>query len=276
MMAVLAIVTDSTADLPPERAQALGITVVPLIVQIDGASYEDGTELPPAAYYEKLALAKAIPTTSQPSVGRFKATYEGLEADDILSVHISASLSGTVNSATAAAAQLPGKRIRVVDSRTVSLALGFLVQMAAEAARAGASLDETARVVEENGARTGFYAVLDTLQHAQRSGRISFAQALLGSMLQIKPIITIRDGVVAQVGRPRTMRRAAADLVELTTSDAPLRHLAVMHADNELLAANLAERLQPLAPGRIDVVETGAVIGTHCGPGAIATCYVKS
>lgn len=273
---MVAIVTDSTADLSPERAEALGIVVVPLTVQIDGTSYEDGSELPPSEYYRKLAATKNIPTTSQPSVGRFKAAYESLQTNDVLSIHISSALSGTVNSATMAAGQVPGKRIRVVDSRTVSMALGFVAALAADAARQGAPLGELVALVEARVRQAGFYAVLDTLQHAQRSGRISFAQALLGSMLQIKPILTLRDGAVQPVDRPRTMRRAIDRVVELTLRDAPLTHLAVLHADNEPLACDLRARLAGAASGSIDVVTTGAVIGTHCGPGAVATCYLKA
>ncbi|HLG69194.1 MAG TPA: DegV family protein [Chloroflexota bacterium] len=273
---MVAIVTDSTADLPPARAESLGIHVVPLIVTIDGVSYDDGSELPPKAYYEKLARARAIPSTSQPSPARFKELYERLEADEILSIHISGGLSGTINSAKAAAAEVPGKRIRVVDSRAVSLGLGFLAQMAATAARGGAGVDDLAELVEASVSKTGFYAVLDTLQHAQRSGRISFAQALLGSMLQIKPIITLRNGVVESLDRPRTMRRAIERVVELTTADAPLQHLAVLHANNETVAGELATRLAEAAPGGAEIVCTGAVIGTHCGPGAVAACYVRA
>jgi fatty acid kinase fatty acid binding subunit len=271
---VIAVVTDSTADLPAERAQRLSIHVVPLIVDIDGVAYDDGADLPAQAFYAKLKEARDIPSTSQPPIGRFKALYESLEADDIVSIHISAGLSGTVGSARAAAEQTPGKRIRVLDSRAVSLGLGYLAEMAAEAAAAGASLDDVCRLVEENAAKTGFYAVLDTLQHAQRSGRISFAQALLGSMLQIKPIITLRAGVVQPVDRPRTMRRALDRMLELTLRDGPFARLAVPHADNASLASELAARLAPAAE-RIDVVATGAVVGTHCGPGAVATCWVR-
>ncbi|HEY8694306.1 MAG TPA: DegV family protein [Chloroflexota bacterium] len=272
---MIAVVTDSTADLPPERAQQLGIHIAPLTVRIDDVSYDDGNELPPAAFYQKLRAARSIPTTSQPSIGRFKELYESLEADEIISIHISGGLSGTLNSARAAADLLPGKRIRVIDSRAVSLALGYLAQMAAEAAGTGASQDAVCELLAASIAKTGFYAVLETLQHAQRSGRISFAQALLGSMLQIKPIITLRDGTVQQADRPRTMRKALDRMVALTARDAPFTYLAVPHADNEALARELAERLAPVSPGNIDVVATGAVVGTHCGPGAAATCYIR-
>jgi len=272
---VVAIVTDSTADLPPERAKALGIHVVPLVVRIDEQSYEDGSELPPEAYYDKLRAAKRLPTTSQPSAGRFKAAYESIEGDEIVSIHISGRLSGTLNSAQAAAAELTGKRVRVIDSRTVSLSLGYLTELGAEAARAGAGLDEVCDAVQGSIDKTGFYAVLDTLQHAQRSGRIGFAQALLGSMLQIKPILTIRDGTVQPVDRPRTMRKGLERLAELTEQDMPLARLAVPHANNEPMARQLAERLASVAPAGIDVITTGAVVGTHCGPGAVATCYLR-
>jgi fatty acid kinase fatty acid binding subunit len=202
--------------------------------------------------------------------------YEAIEAEDVLSIHISGALSGTVNSARTAAADVRGKRIQVVDSRAVSLGLGFLAQMAAQAAGDGASLEDVTTLVESNVAKTGFYAVLETLQHAQRSGRISFAQALLGSMLQIKPILTLREGAVHPVDRPRTTRKALERIVELTAADAPLRHLAVLHANNEPLARDLAAKLEALSPGEVEVLCTGAVVGTHCGPGAVASCYVRA
>ena len=271
---MIAVVTDSTADLPAERAQRLGIHVVPLIVAIDGVAYDDGAELPAEAFYAKLKQARDIPSTSQPPIGRFKALYEGLEADEIVSIHISGGLSGTLGSARAAAEQVPGKGIRVLDSRVVSLGLGYLAEMAAEASAAGASLDDVCRLVEENAAKTGFYAILETLHHAQRSGRISFAQAMLGSMLQIKPIITLRGGVVQAVDRPRTTRRAVDRVLELTLRDGPFARLAVAHADNAPLANELAQRLAPAAEN-IEVVATGAVVGTHCGAGAVATCWIR-
>ena len=274
-MAAVAVVTDSTADLPLDRAQALGIHIVPLLVDIDGTWYQDGTELPPAMYYEKLHSAKSMPATSQPSVGVFQAMYEGIEADSIVSIHISERLSGTVNSARQAAANMPGKRIEVVDSAMVSLAMGYLAQAAAEAARDGASFEDVRDLMRRLRDQTGFYAVLDTLAHARRSGRISFAQALMGSMLQVKPIMTIRQGAVEAVDRPRTMRRGMDRLFELTAKDAPFAYLAVPHANNEPLARELAARLKDVHDGTIDVVTTGATIGTHCGPGAFATCYVK-
>ncbi|MBV9120082.1 MAG: DegV family protein [Chloroflexi bacterium] len=275
MGAGVAIVTDSTSDLPPERAAELGIHVMPLTVRIDDAEYEDGTELTPAAFYEKLRTARAIPTTSQPAVGRFQALYESIDAEAIVSIHISGKLSGTVNSARAAATQVRDKRIEVVDSENVSLSMGYLAQAAAEAALSGASVEKVLEMVARQRGASGFYALLDTLEHARRSGRISFAQALLGSMLQIKPIVTIRGGVVEPSDRPRTMRKGMERLAELTRQEAPFAYLAVPHANNEPLARDLAERLADVFPGDIDVLPTGATVGSHCGPGAVATCYVK-
>jgi DegV family protein with EDD domain len=192
-----------------------------------------------------------------------------------VSIHISSSLSGTINSAMGAAAQVAHKRIRVVDSRTVSLAMGYLVQTAAEAAHAGAKLDEIAALIDANIPKAGFYAVLDSLQHAQRSGRLGSAQALLGSVLQIKPIIGIRDGTVQAIDRPRTMRKALDRVAELLAHEAPFLFLGVPHAANESMARELAERLSAISPGQVDVIMTGPVIGTHCGPGAVAVCYLK-
>jgi len=271
----VAVVTDSTADLPVQRAAELGIRVIPLRVTIDDASYDDGVDLSPAAYYEKLRSARAVPSTSQPAAASFQTLYESLPADEVISIHISAKLSGTLNSASAAASQIRDKRIEVVDSGMVSLSMGYQAEMAAQAAAHGASLEEIRALVEQQRGKARFYAALDTLDHARRSGRISFAQALLGSMLQVKPIITIRDGAVQAGDRPRTMRKALDRLFELTAQDAPFAYLAVPHANNEPLANQLADRLRSLGPGAIDVVATGATVGSHCGPGAVATCYIK-
>jgi DegV family protein with EDD domain len=271
----IAIVTDSTADLAPDLARDLGISVVPLIATIDGVSYQDGSGLPAAAFYDKLASARTLPSTSQPSIGAFKQAYEAIDAEDILSIHISGKLSGTTNSARAAAEQVSGKHIKIFDSLALSLALGYVARTAADMANAGSTLAEVSAEIERLIPKCGFYAVLDTLQHARRSGRISFAQALMGSVLQVKPILTLRDGAVQGVDRPRTMRKALERLEELTLADAPFAYLAMAHANNEPLAGELANRLAPSFEGSIDVVCTGAVIGTHCGPGAVASCYVR-
>ena len=269
----VAIVTDSTADLPPERARRLGIVVVPLTVLIDGVSYADG-ELDQAEFFRRAAQAPDIPTTSQPSAAQFQAVYDGITAETILSIHISSKLSGTYASALAAAAQLHQRDIRVYDSGTVSMSLGCIVQDAAEAAGQGASAAEVARKISVDTLGTGFYALLDTLHFAQRSGRINMAQALLAGMLQIKPVISIRAGVVAAVDRRRTLRKGLERLVELATRDAPFRHLAVLHAGNPVLAGELAAQLRPLHD-EVEVLPAGTVIGTHCGPGAVAACYLR-
>ncbi|HLY67469.1 MAG TPA: DegV family protein [Chloroflexota bacterium] len=276
MSHAVAVVTDSTADLSPERARELNIHIIPLVVRIDGASYDDGSELPSRNFYAKLATAGSIPTTSQPSSGRFKELYEAIDAPDIISIHISSKLSGTCNAARVAAEQVPGKRIQVLDSQALSLGMSYLAQIAAGEARRGAPLEGVCDVVQRQLTHMGFYALLETLQHAHRSGRIGFAQAMLGGVLQIKPILTLRGGAVEPVDRPRTMRKGLDRLFELTAKEAPFAYIGVAHANNDALAGELAERLTPIAPGKVDVVTTGAVLGTHCGPGAVATCFVRS
>lgn len=272
----VAVVTDSTADIPPERTRKLDISVAPLTVRIDGLEYTDGVDLEPSAFYEKLHSARILPSTSQPSIGRFQELYESIEADEIVSVHISGKLSGTVNSARAAAEHVSGKRIRVIDSGMVSLSLGYQAQIATEAAEQGLGLEDVVAKVDEARGRTGFYALLETLEHARRSGRIGVAQALVGSMLQVKPIVTIRAGAIEPCDRPRTMRRGAERLAQLTLAEGPFAYLGVVHANNEALAQELAEWLSRDAPATVEVVCTGAVIGTHCGPGAVATCFLRA
>ncbi len=275
MSAAVAVVTDSTADLPAERIAALGIHVVPLEVRFGQASFLDGLDLPPQAFYDELVTSKDLPTTSQPSPGRFREIYEGIEAESIVSIHLSSKLSGTASSASLAAAQVPHKRIAVIDSGTVSLAMGYLAQAAAEAARDGALFDEVRDLVNAYASQTWFYAALETLHFAHRSGRITFAQTLLGSVLQVKPILTIREGQVQPVDRPRTMGKALNRLVDLTLGQGPFRYLAIPHANNLELARRLAARLTEQTSCDVDVVMTGATIGTHCGPGAVATCGIR-
>lgn len=269
-----AIVTDSTADLSPARARELGIRVVPLTVQVAGVEYQDGVDLSPERFYEKLSGIDSMPTTSQPSIAAFQQIYADIAADDIISIHLSAKLSGTWNNARTAAEGVSDKRIRVIDSGTASMALGYIVQAAAQAATAGEPFESICHTTEYDISRSGFFALLDNLSYAQKSGRITIAQALVASMLQVKPILSLKGGEIVPVDRTRTMRKGMERLVELTARDAPFRYLAVAHANDLQMGLAAADRLRELHNGPVDVVLTGPVIGTHCGPGAIGTCYL--
>jgi DegV family protein with EDD domain len=268
----VAVVTDSTADLSRELAASQGITVVPLTVILDGDSLLDGVDVTAEEFYLRLPRGHSHPTTSQPSAGRFKEVYERLleDHDEVLSLHISGRLSGTLSSAQQAAGMIGGGRIQVLDSEFASMPLGALALVAAAAARGGAGAAEVAAEVIRVRRSTRCHFAVSTLEYLRRGGRIGNARALLGSVLQIKPILAIEGGEVVPVEQVRTMGRALGRLVELTKTVDPGGRLCLVigHAGDVGLAREVAERLE-------DRVETllihaiGPVVGTHTGPGTV-------
>jgi len=268
----VAIVTDSTADLPAQLAADHGISVVPLTINLDGHSYLDGVEISPADFYERLPRALNHPTTSQPSPGQFKALYEALLADHehILSVHISHRLSGTISSAEQAAAIVDRERIHVLDSEFVSMPLAALALVAARAAERGSAVDEIVDDVKRVRTALRCYFAVATLEYLRRGGRIGTANAFLGSMLQIKPILSIEGGQVTPLERVRTHERALARLTDLgqTVDRGAGLCLVVGHAAAETAALAVAERLEGVAESLI-VLPMGPVVGAHAGPGTV-------
>ena len=268
----VAVVTDSTADLSPELAAERAVTVVPLTVNLDGRSYLDGVDISADEFYRKLQTSSGHPTTSQPSPGQFLEVYERLLGghEEVVSIHISAKLSGTLSSAQQAAKMIGGDRIHVVDSHFASMPLAALVLVAAtRAGRGGNSaeiLEDSHRVGE---AMRCFFAV-STLEYLRRGGRIGGASALLGSVLQIKPILAIEDGQVVPRERVRTHERALLRLVELAQSVDRSSGLCVVigHAAAEAAALALAERLEKTAESLV-VQPLGPVVGAHAGPGTV-------
>ena len=219
---VVRIVTDSTSDIPLEKARALGITIVPLTVFFGEQAYLDGIELDNAAFYSKLRTSKQSPRTSQPPPAAFQEAYTRLineGADGILSVHLSSKLSGTYQSACTGRDALPDDMkkipIEVVDSQIVSLGMGVPVMHAAEEARQGASLPELKTRLLDRLARTRVLFVLDTLEYLKRGGRIGGAEALLGNMLSVKPLLTFKNGEIIALERPRTRSKAFARIAQL-------------------------------------------------------------
>lgn len=267
----VAIVTDSTADIPAGLLADRDIEIVPLTVRLGNAEYVDGIELGP----EDLLAAMRdgiVPQTSQPSIGAFTAVYAKLldAGSDIVSIHLSGAVSGTVNAARAAAAQLDEQRIRVIDTRSLSMGLGWLAVEAADLAARGGTLDALAGAVERRIVDHRLFATLETLEYLQRGGRIGRAAGLVGTLLQIKPILEVREGIVQPFERPRTHRRAFSRLVELAREHAPWDRLAVMHfgapEEADLLAAELTD-LQPEPQLEIVRGVIGPVVGSHTGPG---------
>lgn len=267
------VVTDSTSDLPPELAAERGVTVLPLTVLWAGEQLRDGVDITPDRFFRRLQRESTLPTTSQPSPGAFLETYERLRdegATGIVSVHISRRLSGTVESAEQAAREVRGVEVAVVDSQQVSMGFGLAALVAAEAAAGGAPLAEVrARTVAALG-RTRLVAMIDTLEYLRRGGRIGRGMEMMGNLLRVKPLVTMEEGELLQVGRVRTRPRALEALVQHAADLRPLERAAVVHATTPQDAVYLAERLHgldpalPIVPGRI-----GPVVGTHAGPGII-------
>ncbi|MFR9674758.1 DegV family protein [Streptomyces sp. TR06-5] len=272
----VAVVTDSTAYLPPEMLEKHHVTVVPLTVVLDGQALEEGTGITAPALAQ--ALRKHLPvTTSRPSPETFAAAYRAIaEADEdldgIVSLHLSSEVSGTYDAAVLAAREAP-LPVRVVDTGMVAMALGFCALAAAGTAGAGGTLDEIAAVAEERAGRTTAHFYVDTLDYLRRGGRIGAGQALLGSALAVKPLLELAEGRIGMVEKVRTASRAIARLEELavqSASDADV-DIAVHHLAAPERADRLARNLRERVPGLVDlhVSEVGAVIGAHTGPGLL-------
>ncbi|MBI2872094.1 MAG: DegV family protein [Chloroflexi bacterium] len=268
------VVTDSTADLPRELAQELDITVVPLNVHFGTQVFLDGVEIASEEFFRRLTSESVLPTTSQPSVGAMVQVYRDLAAEhsEIVSVHISSKLSGTVNSALQAARELEGskKKVEVVDSAQASAALGLVVVAAARAAQQGASMAEVVATAQRVSERIRVLFMVDTLEYLAKGGRIGKAQAFLGSLLRIKPILTVQAGEIHPLERVRTRARAIERMWELAQEGAPYEGVAVAHATTPREAADLAQRIQKLNKrGSVIECRFGPVLGTHVGPGAL-------
>jgi len=272
------IVTDSSSDLTPEEVERHGILVVPLSIRFGAQEFEDGTELSVEAFYEKLAASDALPETAAPAPGKFEAAFRAQQeagADAVVCINLSSDLSATMQSAQNAARALEGAvDVRVVDSRSITSGLGTQVVLAAEAAAGGASADEVVALVEDLATRTHVLGALDTLENLKKGGRIGGAQALLGSLLSIKPIVDISSGAVEEAGKARTRRKALEVLRDKVAAAGPIEHLAITHG----LAPEVEEMLDLLAPlhprDDIRVGFIGPVIGTHGGPRVLGVTWV--
>jgi DegV family protein with EDD domain len=267
------VVTDSVADLPPQLARELGITVVPLNVRFGTEVYRDGVDMTSEEFYGRLVDSRVLPTTSVPSPGAFAEAYDRAaeEADEVLAVILSSRLSGTYDAALQGVGLMKKQcRVEVVDSEWATMAEGFIVMKAAEAANSGASLDEAMDVVRKNIPRVDFLAAFDTLEFLKRGGRIGRAQVLLGSLLNINPLITLRDGVVEPAGRTRSRAKAIERLYEFAASYSRIEEMAVGSANCPDEADDLARRLGSKFPReRIYRSKMTPAIGTYTGPGLL-------
>jgi DegV family protein with EDD domain len=278
---VVRIVTDSTADLPPQVATSLGIAVVPLTVFFGDDAYLDGVDLDSAGFYTKLANSRDLPRTSQPAPAAFQEAYQRLldeGADAILSIHLSSKLSGTYQSACTARDNLenPGNvPIEIIDSRSISVGMNYPIQQAALMAREDKSLAELKAFVEDTLDRTSILAVLDTLEFVRRGGRIGAASALLGNMLSFKPIISLKDGEVVPVERPRTRGKAYVRIAQLLAEAGDVEHVSIAESNDEV-GQQLSEALKEVYTQEVPLYHLGAVLGTHTGPGTAAISLVKA
>jgi DegV family protein with EDD domain len=272
------IVTDSTCDLPKEIATQHGITVVPLYINFGSENYLDGVDLSREAFYARLPDCDPPPTTAMPGPQMFLDAYERLAeegATQILSVHISKSLSAVVDTAHLAAREA-STPVTVIDSGTLSLGTGFLVWAAAEAAAQGHSMEEIVALMEEQGHRTRVFAALDTLEFLRRGGRMNRVMAVLGSWLQMKPLLKMHDGSPT-AEKIRTTKAATQRLVALLKEQVPLERVALVHTHALDKAQDLRQKAQHLLPaGEILSIDITPVFGTHLGPGAVGFVCVSA
>lgn len=272
------VVTDSVADLPTEVVEELGITVVPLIIRFGEKTYRDGVDLTADEFYDKLKSSKVFPSTSVPSPQAFAQAYDNLaeEADGILAVILSSRFSATYEVALQSVGLMKKKcRVEVIDSLSATMTEGFIVMKAARAAQAGASLDEVVEVARQTIPRVDFLAAFDTLEYLRRGGRIGKAQAFLGSMLKINPLITLRDGLVEPAGRTRSRAKALDRLYDFAASYSRIEEMAVEDTACPDDAEALLKRLGAIFPReRIYRSRMTPAIGTHTGPGLLVVAVL--
>jgi DegV family protein with EDD domain len=272
----VAVVTDSTAYLPPGVIEKYGIEVVPLYVVLAGRSGREGSEIGPDDVARALSVRGGSVSTSRPTPGDFVAAYRrrlGEGADRLVSIHLSAELSSTSDAARLAASQVGEHLVTVVDSRSTAMGMGFAVLAAARAAAEGADAATVAEVAQDTAAATRTFFMVDTLEHLRRGGRIGSAAALLGTALSVKPVLHVRGGKVVPLEKVRTTARALNRLVQRAVEaadDAPVA-LAVHHLAAPERAERLSAELRQQVPGLVElyVSELGAAIGAHVGPGAV-------
>ncbi len=274
------IVTDSTCDLPGSLVEQYRITVIPLYIHMDGQGYLDGVDITRQAFYERLPGCSAPPTTAAPGPEAFTQVYRRLAADgadEVLSIHISPTLSAILDVAMSAAAQIREARVTVLDSRQLSLGTGFVVLAAARAAAEGHTVNEILPLLEDLIPRTHVFAVLDTMEYLRRSGRVNGLISGFGNLLQIKPLLKMNNGV-ASSERVRTNGRAMQRLIDLVQGLGEIEQLALVHTNAVEKAHALWHQArhhframaEPLA------VDVTSVLGVHLGPGAVGFACVAA
>ncbi len=274
MKRTFAVVTDSTSDVPDEWRQRYDIQVVPLKVMFGEESFRDGVDMNNEEFFARLATSSKLPTTSAPSPGDFAELYTRLakDHDGCISIHIARSLSATAEAARVGAQSVEGFRVDVIDSETVSMPMAFLCRVAAECT----TLDEAAAAVAKRIRNSRVLALLDTLRYVEMGGRVSRAQAMIGTMLDLKPLLLMIDGEIKSIDRVRTRSRAIPRMVEFFEKDNPVEHVGVVHAQAPVEAEQIAADLRRRLPDHeVPVGQIGCVLGTHVGPKALGLVYIK-
>ena len=275
MKRAFAVVTDSTADLPDAWRDRYGIEVVPLKVLFGEETFRDGVDMNNEEFFRRLAASTKLPTTSAPSPGEFAELYERLSHDfeGCISIHIGSQLSATAEAARVGAQSVEGFKVNVIDSETVTMPMAFLCKVAAEAA----TLEVATAEVERRIPKCRVLALLDTLRYIEMGGRVSRAQAMIGTMLDLKPLLLVVDREIKPVDRVRTRSRAIPRMVEFFKAELPVEYVGVVHAqaaeEAERIAVDLRQQLPEL---EIPIGQIGCVLGTHTGPKALGLVYIKS
>ena len=269
-----AVVTDSTSDVPDEWRERYDIQVVPLKVMFGEETFRDGVDMNNEQFFARLATSSKLPTTSAPSPGDFAELYTRLAKDHngCISIHIARSLSATAEAARVGAQSVEGFRVEVIDSETVSMPMAFLCRVAAECT----TLDEATGAVAKRIPGCRVLALLDTLRYVEMGGRVSRAQAMIGTMLDLKPLLLMVDGEIKSLDRVRTRSRAIPRMVEHFEHDSPVEQVGVVHAQAPEEAEQIAAGLRGRFPGlEVPVGQIGCVLGTHVGPKALGLVYIK-
>ena len=273
------VVTDSTSDIPVEVAQELGIAVVPLYIHFGQKAYQDGVDITADEFYQRLTTAPELPKTSAPSSGTFTEVYNkfAAETNEIISIHISTKLSATYNSAIVSQNSIDTDcQIKVIDSQLTTVALGLTVIIAAKAAQAGANLHEITELANQTISRTHCFATVDTLEYLHKGGRLGKAQTLLGSVLNIRPLITIQNGEVYPLERVRGRAKAIARICELMGKCRNPREIALAHATTPNELESLVTCMHSSFPENQPIKSIiGSTIGTYLGPGGLVAALVE-
>lgn len=267
----IAIVTDSACDIPPEIAEQLQIHVIPNVLVIEGQSFLDGREISRQEFYERLPKMRNVPSTAAPSPGTFQAVYEGLFQQgyqQIISIHVPDALSA-IFSVASLAAQPFDERVKVIDSGSFTLGLGFQAIAAAEKAVKGYPLENILSEIATVRQRVHVVAMLDSLEYVRRSGRVSWAQARLGSLLDIKPFLKVHESKVLRLGEARTRHKGVERLLQMLQDLGPLQRLAVLHTNAEKDAHLFVQQVKNEMDTSPLLVNVTTVIGTHVGPNGL-------